>query len=232
MVYNVVLVVPALFNVAVEMNLDSLLRYLLEPNLAAGQPEVGQLRLPAVHQLLAEDAVFIAQGVTDRRIALRGQTVEEARGQTAQAAVAKTRVRLLLIEIVQLDAHLRESLAEIGFQPEVEQVIFERTAHQKLHAEIIDLLGVGFFRIHLRLRAALAEQIGDDQRDSLVVVFVGRILRADPEVMLQAAFNFLLDLADRHCVIHNSQPPSRVPPPGSGKRSGPRAAFFFQNQFV
>ena len=214
------------------MNLDGLLRHLLEPDLAAGQPEVGQLRLPAVHQLLAEDTVFIAQGVADRRIALRGQTVEEARGQTAQTAVAETGVRLLLIEIVQLDAHLRESLAEIGFQPEVEQVIFERTAHQKLHAEIIDLLGVGFFRIHLRLRAALAEQIGDDQRDSLVIVFVGRILRADPEVMLQAAFNFLLDLADRHCVIHNSQPPSRVPPPGSGKRSGPRAAFFFQNQFV
>jgi hypothetical protein len=59
--HHMVLVVPALLDAAVEVDLHALVRNAAEPDLPAGQPEVGQLRLPAVHQFLPENAVLIAQ---------------------------------------------------------------------------------------------------------------------------------------------------------------------------
>ena len=55
----VVVVIPAVDHLPAEADVDGAFLPLGQPHLAAGQPEIGQLGLPAVHQLLLEDAQFI-----------------------------------------------------------------------------------------------------------------------------------------------------------------------------
>ena len=61
------------------------------PRVGPAQPVVRLLDLPAVLDLLPEDAVLVAQAVADRRDLQRGQRVDEAGGQPAEAAVAQAR---------------------------------------------------------------------------------------------------------------------------------------------
>ena len=75
MVDGVVVVVPGLLHMAVKMDFNRFFRRLLQPNLAARQPKVRQLGLPAVHQLLAENSVLIAQRIPHGGIALGGKAV-------------------------------------------------------------------------------------------------------------------------------------------------------------
>ena len=58
------------------------------PRVGAQQPVVRVLDLPAVLDLLAEHAVFVAQAVTDGRNLKRRQRVEEAGRQPAQPTIA------------------------------------------------------------------------------------------------------------------------------------------------
>ena len=67
--------IPALLQVAVEIDGHRLFRMGLQPYGAAGQPEIRKLSLPAVHQLLTENTIFIPQGVAHSRIFLGGQAV-------------------------------------------------------------------------------------------------------------------------------------------------------------
>ena len=81
-------VVPVLVDLAVEADFHSLIGVALEPDLTAGQPVVGALLLPAVHDLLLEDAVLVQDGVAGAADAGGGHAVQIAGSQTAQAAVA------------------------------------------------------------------------------------------------------------------------------------------------
>ena len=64
------------------------------PYVAVDQPIVGQLYLLAVGQLLAEQAVFVADGAAHRGQIQRRQAVQKAGSQAAQTAVAQTRLGL------------------------------------------------------------------------------------------------------------------------------------------
>ncbi len=55
----VALFVPIVVHGAVEAHLDLFVGTRGQPDLAAGQPVVGQFGLPAVDELLAENPVFI-----------------------------------------------------------------------------------------------------------------------------------------------------------------------------
>ena len=124
---------PLLLDAAVEVDFHGALGHPLHPHVAAGQPGVGQLGLPAVHQLLAEQAVLVPQGVAHGGVPLGGQAIHKAGGQAAQAAVAQARVGLLLVEVLQLDAVVGQGLLEILLQAQVEQAVAQGTAQQELH---------------------------------------------------------------------------------------------------
>ena len=70
-----------------------------QPDFAAGKPEIGHFGLPAVHQLLLEDAGFIKNGIAHGRITLRGKAVQIAGGKPAEAAVAEARVGFTVIKL-------------------------------------------------------------------------------------------------------------------------------------
>ena len=87
-VVDVVLGVAAPADEVVHVGLGDL------PRVPVDQPVVGLLDLPAVVDLLLEDAELVADAVADRRPLEGGQRVEVARRQPAQAAVAEPRLRL------------------------------------------------------------------------------------------------------------------------------------------
>ena len=202
MVYNMVLIVPVFFDVAAKVDLYALLRHLLQPNFSTRQPEVRQLRLPAVDQFLAEDAIFIAERIPHRGIPLCGQAIQETRRQTAKAAVAQARIRLFLIQIVELEAHFGKRLAEIFFNPKVVQVVLQGASHQEFHAEVIDALGVRLFGTLLKFEVPFYHEVAHDKNNSLITLIVGCVFQRQAKVMLQLCFNLFFDRIDRQPVVH------------------------------
>src|SRR4029434_8195056 len=59
------------------------------PRVAETQPLVGRLHLPAVADRLVEDAEFVADAVTHRRVTERREQIHVAGREPAEAAVAK-----------------------------------------------------------------------------------------------------------------------------------------------
>ena len=113
------------------------------PGVGISQPVIRVLDLPAVLDLLAEHAVFVAQSVTDGRDLEGRHRVEEAGGQTAESAVAQPGVGLLLAEVVPVPIPVRGQIfADVVFDLEIGDRVGQRPADEELHRQIIDLLRV------------------------------------------------------------------------------------------
>ena len=65
------------------------------PRIGKAKPIVRLFVLPAVHDGLPKNAVFVAQAVTHRRQLHRGHRIEKAGGQPPKAAVAQSGVGFL-----------------------------------------------------------------------------------------------------------------------------------------
>ncbi len=103
-------VLVAHFDVTVEVHFAGILHYGHFPHVAVAQPVVRQLDLLTVHNLLAEQTVFIADGAAHRGQVKGGQRVHEARCQTAQTAVAQRGFRLFLKHLVHVDVQFVQCL--------------------------------------------------------------------------------------------------------------------------
>jgi len=166
-------VIPVLVDLAVKTNLDGLIRVALQPDLTAGQPVVGALLLPAVHDLLLEDAVLVQDGVAGAADAGGGHAVQIAGCQTAQTAVAQTGIGLFLEDAVDVDVSSGQSLLCHIVQAQIEQAHLQAAAHQKLHAQVINLLGAGADRLGLELFVVLTHHLAADQSKGTIDLLVG-----------------------------------------------------------
>ena len=166
-------VVPVLTDLAVKTDLHGLIRVALQPHLTAGQPVVGTLLLPAVHDLLLEDAVLVQDGVAGAADAGGGHAVQIAGSQTAQTAVAQTCIRLFLKDAVNADISVGQGLFCHLVQTQVQQAGLQAAAHQELHAQVIHLLGAGADGLGLELRVVLAHHLTADQSQRTVDLLVG-----------------------------------------------------------
>ena len=81
-------VVHPLADLATKLDLHGVILAGAEPYVAHFQPVIREFHLPAVDDLLAENAEFIADGAAGDGIAKAGACVHIARRQTAEAAVA------------------------------------------------------------------------------------------------------------------------------------------------
>jgi len=166
-------VVPVLTDLAVKTDLHGLIRVALQPHLTAGQPVVGTLLLPAVHDLLLEDAVLVQDGVAGAAHAGGGHAVQIAGSQTAQTAVAQACIGLFLKDAVQGDVSIGQRLLGHLVEAQIEQAHLQAAAHQELHAEVIHLLGAGADGLGLELRVVLAHHLTADQGKRTVDLLLG-----------------------------------------------------------
>ena len=146
------------FHVTVERDLLHRLGAADLPGVAIFTPGVRALDLATILDLLTEQAVLVVDAVAHRRVIQGGQGVDEAGGQTTQAAVAKGHVRLLFAQIGQFQTEFTQGLFADLVQREVVQVVGGQTPHQEFSREIVNrtsiflevsLLSAGQALVHL-----------------------------------------------------------------------------------
>ena len=81
-------------DLAAKADLHGVVLARVQPHAAHIQPVVGELHLPAVHDLLAENAELIADGIARHAVAKPRRSIHVARRQPPQTAVSKPRVGL------------------------------------------------------------------------------------------------------------------------------------------
>ena len=196
---------PGFLDLAVELDLDALVRVAFEPDLAAGQPVVGLFLLPAVHDFLFEDAVLVQDGIAGARDAGGGHAVQIAGGQAAEAAVAKARVRLFLVDAVELDVGVGQNGGGDLGKAQVEQTAFQAAAHEEFHAEVIDLLGAGAVGPALEALVLVAHHAAGEQGKHPVDLLVRGQLQGDAvfavQFFFEQLFKFLFGVFGQNCVL-------------------------------
>ena len=199
---------PALLghlHAAAEVHLHGVLGMGDLPDVALGQPVVRHLHLIAVHQLLAEQAVLIADGAAHGGQLQRGQAVQEAGRQAAQAAVAQAGLRLFLEHHGAVDAQLVQGLHVVLLVDQVHHVVVQRAAHQELGAEVVDLLGLLLLAGVAGIAAALHDLIAHHQRQRLIELLGRRVAGLAGKLRAQLVFDAVLDLLDGHLFkFHNN----------------------------
>ncbi len=130
-------IVPAL-GMSAERDLDGPFRPHELPGVAVTQPAVGLFDLPAVVYFLLEDAVLVADAVTQRRDFQRCQRVDEARGEAAETAVAETGFLFRVQQCIEIEPEFRHRLLRGRQDAQVQQVVAEVRAHQELRREVGD----------------------------------------------------------------------------------------------
>ena len=169
-------VVIPLPDLAAEADLHRVVLLGDQPDVAHLEPVVGELHLPAVHDLLLEDAELVADGVAGGGIAETGEGVQVAGGQAAQAAVAQARVGIQGVEIRDVDVQILQSLGEDLLHAEVEEVVAQGGAHQEFHGHIEDLLAALLLIAALEGAAAVIHAVADHGAQGLVGLLVGGLI--------------------------------------------------------
>ena len=162
-----------------EGDLDGVLVAAVAPGIAVAGPVVGGLLLGAVlAEALLEEAEAVPQAVAGQGNALGDGAVQEAGGQTAQAAVAQGGV-LDVLQLGQIHALFGEGLAD-GFEnAHIEEVGVDQTAHEVLGGEVVGLAMAlpRLFAVspvliqshHHRLTQAVVQPLGGGGGEGLVM---------------------------------------------------------------
>ena len=146
------------------------------PRVALQEPAVWFLDLPAVLERLAKDAELVANSVADGRHIERGEGIQEAGSQSAQAAVAQSRFDVQAEIVFQLQVEFGERFASCFGRAGVQQVLFQLLSRQVLGRQVIDELGVGRIVCFRRLAPALNQIVSHRVRKRHVdVVMTGRL---------------------------------------------------------
>ena len=130
----------------------------VSPRLFIGQPVVRGFDLLAVFiELLLEDAVLVLNAITECRHAQRGERIDEAGGQTAEATVAEARLVLGVDDVLHGEAEFLDRGVELLGQTGVEQRVAQLLAHQEFCGQVADCLGVAVDHVGLGLEPGIHE---------------------------------------------------------------------------
>ena len=185
---------PGLYGLAVKADLLCLVGMALDPDLTAGQPVVGRFLLPAVHDLLLEDAVLVQDGVTGAGDAVGGHAVQIAGSQAAQTAVAQASVGLTVVNGVDLDVGVSQHAFGYFVQPQVEQAGTQAATHQEFHAEVVDLLFALAQHLGLELLLAVRHDLAGNRSQAAVDLVSRGSVQGDIALAGQLIFQEFLKL--------------------------------------
>ena len=125
---------------ASEVHLHAVRGNRLLPGVAVCEPRVGFRYLPAVLYPLAEEPEAVAYSHACAGNAEGRHGIQEARGKSAQTAVAQTRFRIQRQKLVELYAKLPQAVLDAVFYPCGEQVVLQQFSDEELHGEVVDAL--------------------------------------------------------------------------------------------
>ena len=134
--------------IAAELNSLCIFRTAKLKRIAVLQPHIRHLYLVSVCNLLFEHSITVADTAAVSCIAQSRQGIQKACCQSSQTSVAKSRVRLLILNDIQIQANLFQSFLHFIVKGQINQVVSQSAAHQKLHRHIVYNLWI-FFLIFL-----------------------------------------------------------------------------------
>ena len=158
---------------AIEMYMLGILIPAELQGISVGEPVVRHLLLIAVYDLLLEHTVMITDAAAVGGIVESRQRIQEACCQSAQTAVTQSRVGLLVLNGVDLEAQLLEGFLDGFIGHQVDGVIAECAAHQEFHGQIDQGLGILLFKCLLCLHPAVNDLILQGQGGRLEDLLVG-----------------------------------------------------------
>ena len=127
------------------------------------EPVLGQLHLPAVGDLLAEQAVIVADAIAVSRNVEAGHALHEAGGETTEAAVAQSGIGLQRLDEVNVDVEPGQRLGEGGSELEVAHRVTQQAADEEFQRQVIDPLGIGLVGALGRFHPAVDDAVAQRQ---------------------------------------------------------------------
>jgi hypothetical protein len=149
---------------------------------------IGLLALPAVAKRLLENPVFVPQSGADAGNAERRHRVQEAGGEPAQAAVAKSGVGFFFGDGQRIELVLLPQGTEKRIEHQVGDVVRQRPSHQKLERQVVDALHISRLVGLLRLDPSLRQDVPDREGDGLEPVARSRCLDRRDVIERQVTF--------------------------------------------
>ncbi len=119
----VVLLIVLHTHITAEFYLFGVLRTAKLEGVAVFQPVIRHLYLITVFNFLFEHTVTVTDAAAISRIVQGCQRIQEAGSQTAQTTVTKSRIRLLVLNDVQVKAQLIQSFFYLVIFCQVDQVV-------------------------------------------------------------------------------------------------------------
>ena len=171
----------------------------MAPRLLVGLPVFRLLDLLAVLvEFLLEDAVLVLDAVTESGHAERGEGVDEAGGETAQATVAERGLIFGVDDVLRLESEAFHSLIELVEHAGVEQRVAQLLADQELGAQVADGLGAAVDHILLGLEPSVLQIVADDERRRDIHVRRRCLLRGHALRVLQLFADAICELGGRN----------------------------------
>ena len=111
----------------------------IDQDVLLAKPLIGDGLLLLIDKALAEQAVMVVEAHTVSGKAQRGDGIQEACGQTAQATVAQRRLDLKLLDLVEVVTGGSELILNLVVDAKVDHVVDEQLANQKLGRDVVEL---------------------------------------------------------------------------------------------
>ena len=112
------------------------------PRVAMNQPVLRQFNLHAIDDLLAEQAMAVADAVAKGRNAEARHAFHEAGRKAAQAAIAQCRIRFQGLNQVGLDAKVLQGGLKLVEQSEIGRRIAQQPPDEEFHRQVVNPLAL------------------------------------------------------------------------------------------
>ena len=86
---------------------------------------------------------------------------------------------------------------------QIEQIVSQGTTHEELHAQVVNLLGIGFGSELFVLCSALCHHGTNDHNDRFIDFLIGRLLQFNAKGLFQIGFDLCLNVFHWLFIIHN-----------------------------
>ena len=112
------------------------------PWVALLEPEIWDLDLAAIDDLLLEDTVVVSDSVAPSWQLKGGHRVEEAGSESTETSISEGGIGLLLVDLLEVVADVHESFLVLLLHVDVDEHVLHHAAHQELKREVVASLHI------------------------------------------------------------------------------------------
>ena len=168
------------------------------PREAFAQPRIRLLDLAAVFYALVEHAVVVTDAVADHRQGKGRAAVEEARRETAEAAVAEAGIGFAVEYRLEVEAQPAKRFACLVLDAHAEQRVVQESTHEEFQRQVTHAPYLVAFHRKTRLGPALHNAVARRKHDGLVEEWRLGAYRAAAEHAAEVMREVLQDGIRRH----------------------------------